>query len=433
MTIVSEKAEICVGVPIYNGEKYLREAMDRLLAQTFSDFRIVALNDGSTDSSDVIMREYAARDKRIHYLRLEQRSGLIAAWRRTAELADALYHPTYFAWYSDHDYVESNWLETLYEGICNQPDIVLIHPKTLHIDTEGNPVDAPSVNLDTTGVPIWRRLENGTIYPLGAGDAIYGLFRLDAMRKCGIFRDEILPDRLLVSEINLYGAVKYTDKTTRYRRHTRPMKGKYDTVNSQLNTLFPEGYVKKSPHTSYATCLLRIALASEESSDLEFRTQRLYHALLYYVTSLVKLKEGYVQEIDSEDDLGEMGFLKALVASNIQQPGFVTWPEYSFYVKKKHEIKEAAVAKINRLRREKGELTRRLQQDKEMVRIFEQEKKEIVSKLQQEKEDLKRQMSTAFMEKRDRLKQEYREVIHKLQQEKNELKKQLSTILSKSP
>jgi hypothetical protein len=77
----------------------------------------------------------------------------------------------------------------------------------------------------------------------------------------------------------------------------------------------------------------------------------------------VKLKEGYVQEIDSEDDLGEMGFLKALVASNIQQPGFVTWWHYSLYVEKKRKVKEDATEKINKLKREKEEIARKLQEE----------------------------------------------------------------------
>ncbi len=372
MTINAQKTDICIGVPIYNGEKYLRETMDRLLAQTFTDFRIVALNDGSVDGSDVIMKEYMARDKRIHYLRLEQRTGLIAAWRRTAELADDLYRPTYFAWYSDHDLVDRNWLETLYEGIRHQLDVVLIHPRTLHIDAEGQPIEVQSVEFDTTGIPIWKRLGEATLSPLGAGDAVYGMFRFDAMKKCGIFRNEILPDKLLVSEINLYGEVKCTAETTRYRRHTRTMNDQRNTIQAQLNTLFPKGYVKGSPLISYATCFLRTALASEEKSNPECRAQRIYHAFLFYLASMQKLKETYIQEIDSEGDLDGMDFLKALVASNVQQPALVTWPEFASAVEKSRKLKQ-------------------------------------------------------------RLDKEYQAIIHRLKQEKDDLKKQLSIALSKAP
>lgn len=379
MTVSTKKTDICIGVPIYNGDKFLREAMDRLLVQTFADFRIVALNDGSVDNSDAVMREYTALDKRIDYYSLQQRSGLIAAWRRTAELADDLYRPTYFAWYSDHDLVDQNWLETLYEGIRHQPNVVLIHPKTLHIDAEGRPIEVQSVEFDTTGMPIWKRLGEATLSPLGAGDAVYGMFRFDAMKKCGIFRNEILPDKLLVSEINLYGEVKYTPGTTRYRRHTRTMSDQRNTIQAQLSTLFPEGYVNGSPLISYATCFLRSALASEEKSTPEFRAQRIYHAFMFYLASMQKLKETYAQEIDSEEDLEGMSFLKELVISNVQQPTLVTWPEYASAVDKNRKLKL-------RLDKEYQEIIGRLQQDKDNLK----------KKLLQEKEELKKQLSVAL-------------------------------------
>ena len=55
---------VSVVVPIYNGERYLRDSLDSLLAQTFQDFEIICVNDGSTDSSESIINEYAERDSR---------------------------------------------------------------------------------------------------------------------------------------------------------------------------------------------------------------------------------------------------------------------------------------------------------------------------------------------------------------------------------
>lgn len=56
---------ISVIIPVYNASKYLRQCLDSVLAQTFGDFEIVAVDDGSTDESAAILDEYAARDKRV--------------------------------------------------------------------------------------------------------------------------------------------------------------------------------------------------------------------------------------------------------------------------------------------------------------------------------------------------------------------------------
>ena len=61
---------ISIIVPIYNAEKYLHACLDSLLCQTVQDLQIILVNDGSTDNSAAIEKEYAAKDCRIKYLLL---------------------------------------------------------------------------------------------------------------------------------------------------------------------------------------------------------------------------------------------------------------------------------------------------------------------------------------------------------------------------
>ena len=58
-------ARISIIIPVYNGEDYLAECLDSVLAQTMPDFEAVCVNDGSTDPSLQILKDYAARDGRI--------------------------------------------------------------------------------------------------------------------------------------------------------------------------------------------------------------------------------------------------------------------------------------------------------------------------------------------------------------------------------
>ena len=62
---MNQSPAISVVLPVYNAEAYVREAVESILAQSFTDFELIAINDGSTDGSGAILRELAARDTRI--------------------------------------------------------------------------------------------------------------------------------------------------------------------------------------------------------------------------------------------------------------------------------------------------------------------------------------------------------------------------------
>jgi glycosyltransferase involved in cell wall biosynthesis len=69
---------VSIGMPVYNGEPYLTRALDALLAQSFTDFELIISDNASTDATETICREYAARDRRIRYYRCNENHG--AAW-----------------------------------------------------------------------------------------------------------------------------------------------------------------------------------------------------------------------------------------------------------------------------------------------------------------------------------------------------------------
>ena len=70
---------VSVVLPVYNAERYLREAVDSILAQTFTDFELILINDGSTDGSGDICRAYAKRDPRIVLIDRPTNGGLVSA------------------------------------------------------------------------------------------------------------------------------------------------------------------------------------------------------------------------------------------------------------------------------------------------------------------------------------------------------------------
>lgn len=81
------KPKISVVLPVYNGKKYLVEAIDSILGQTYSDFELIIIDDGSTDGSQQILKDFETKDSRIRLITRENR-GLVASLNEAIDLAD---------------------------------------------------------------------------------------------------------------------------------------------------------------------------------------------------------------------------------------------------------------------------------------------------------------------------------------------------------
>lgn len=85
---MSQKPAISAVMPVCNGEAYVREAVESILAQTFTDFELIIINDGSTDGSGAILQELAVRDQRIVLVE-RANGGLVSALNEGIERAQA--------------------------------------------------------------------------------------------------------------------------------------------------------------------------------------------------------------------------------------------------------------------------------------------------------------------------------------------------------
>lgn len=110
--------EVTIIMPVYNPGKYLRPCLDSLLAQTMEDFRIIAIDDGSTDGSWDILREYAARDARI----LPQQNPYNIGAARTRNMGIQLAQGEYVVILDADDYFEPDYLECLWTA-CKENDL----------------------------------------------------------------------------------------------------------------------------------------------------------------------------------------------------------------------------------------------------------------------------------------------------------------------
>lgn len=88
---MSKKIKVSVLMPAYNVEKYVGEAIESILNQTFKDFEFIIINDGSTDDTAKIINEYAAKDARIKFVDNKKNSGLIAVLNQGLDICNGEY------------------------------------------------------------------------------------------------------------------------------------------------------------------------------------------------------------------------------------------------------------------------------------------------------------------------------------------------------
>lgn len=108
--------QISVIVPAYNVEKYLHRCVDSILAQTFTDFELILVDDGSTDNCGAICDEYAQKDSRVHVIH-QKNSGPAAARNVGIDWAFENTSSEWLAFVDSDDWVHPKYLEYLYRAV----------------------------------------------------------------------------------------------------------------------------------------------------------------------------------------------------------------------------------------------------------------------------------------------------------------------------
>ena len=213
---------VVLGMTLYNNAAWLPEALDSLLAQTYSEFTLVLLDDASTDATPAVCREYLDRDTRLRYYRHTERRAMIATWHEVVELAAGeCPSAEYFAWVSDHDRWHPEWLTRMVAALDGDPGAVLAYPITRRTAPTGEDVDKGPRLFDTAAQgDLAARWSHFCHEGVGAGDMVYGLMRVSALRQAGIFRRVLRPDRLLIAELTLRGRIRQVPEVLWFRRQS---------------------------------------------------------------------------------------------------------------------------------------------------------------------------------------------------------------------
>ena len=204
---------VSVGLPVYNGERFLETALDSLLCQTCADFELIISDNASTDGTEAICRRYAQRDPRILYHRSERNRG--AAWNhnRVVELARA----PYFKWAAHDDVCAPQFLERCADVLDRQPAVILCYPQTVLIDETGQQLSVCADRCAPASSDPFLRFRDlmGT---LARSNPMYGIIRTSVLRRTPLIGAYPASDLVLLSELALRGAFHLVAETLFFRR-----------------------------------------------------------------------------------------------------------------------------------------------------------------------------------------------------------------------
>lgn len=167
---------VSIGMPVYNGERHIRPALESLLAQTFADFELIISDNASTDGTESICREYAARDARIGYFRQEKNRGASANFQFVLDQARG----EFFMWAACDDVRSPDFISVNLDFLRNNPDFVA---STSPVRFDGGEFDDRKMGDASLAGEMPQRMV-GFFTGWHANGRFYSLMRKDAIKDC---------------------------------------------------------------------------------------------------------------------------------------------------------------------------------------------------------------------------------------------------------
>jgi glycosyltransferase involved in cell wall biosynthesis len=222
--------KLSIGLPVYNAEQLLPQALDHLLAQTFEDFELVICDNASTDRTSQICRDYARRDARIRYVRNDRNLGANPNYNRTYELSAA----PLFKWAAHDDLYERTYLENCVRILDRDPTVVLAHSGTMFIGDDGQAFafdsdtgtyvdpetgarhmpDSYTIGDSAAAVERFRQV----LFQARWGSHMYGVVRREALAQTQLLLNFASSDRTMLAELALLGRFRSVPERLYLRR-----------------------------------------------------------------------------------------------------------------------------------------------------------------------------------------------------------------------
>jgi glycosyltransferase involved in cell wall biosynthesis len=233
---VSAAPRLSVGLPVYNGEKYIDQSIEALLGQTYEDFELIISDNASTDRTADICRQYEKQDSRIRYIRQPRNLGLSLNHNFVVQQSRG----EYFKWAAADDLYGRDLLKGCVDALDADAGVVLAHAFEAAIDEASTVTQARDYPLPTDSPRAPERFKSILFGSSGlfesADPAVPGLVRMDnlgILRACdmyGVTRTAVLrkiplgsyhhSDRIVICALALHGRFQIIPEWLYFRRDT---------------------------------------------------------------------------------------------------------------------------------------------------------------------------------------------------------------------
>lgn len=221
---------VSLGLPVHNGSNYLRQALESILAQTYTTWELILSDNGSTDATPDICAEYAALDSRIRLYRHRVNMGA----SRNFNFVFAMARGPLFRWTAHDDICDPTLIERCVAGLAAHPAAVLCHPRTRVIDPSGATLYDEKVKLRTDSGNAKDRFGD-LICMDHACFPIFGIIRSDLLRRTPLLGAFVGSDRNLLAELSLHGPFHEVPEILFFRRdHPDTSTRQYPKASARL-------------------------------------------------------------------------------------------------------------------------------------------------------------------------------------------------------
>lgn len=216
---------ISIGLPVYNGERFIRKKLESLLTQTFKDFEVIISDNASTDSTPIICERFSKNDNRIRYIRQSTNMG---SWHNfNFVLQEAKYE--YFVWTAVDDIMLPEFLEKNIKVLLLNKEIVCSISK---IKLYGETTEYLKSNQNNSILSnVIKKIKNNvsylTVYPVSGpyetrvmtylknllyNQIFYGIYRTEQIRKCMVKESFLWNERAITLNVLKYGELHVTNE-----------------------------------------------------------------------------------------------------------------------------------------------------------------------------------------------------------------------------
>jgi len=268
---IEDKAPlVTIGMPIYNEERFLRHALDSLLAQDYENIQILISDNASTDSTGDIGRRAAAADARVSYTCSEQNIGSAGNFRRVADMAEG----KYFMWAAGHDEWSADLVSASVAVLETNESASIAFANSCWMGETGDSDDRDTGYQDTRGKSVLGRFLTvfwGNMHP------VLSIMRTDYLRQTKNMQSFAGADLVLLSDMVLMGDFVHAPKASWRRRDVRTKESHRERMKRYTGVEF--GQAKSTLDRRFP--LLRLPLS------LTATIWRSRHSLLQRLTLLI--------------------------------------------------------------------------------------------------------------------------------------------------